>query len=231
MRFGLGMFVESKILMKSINFEFLRIPIAAVAKTTRMQTLASQHQFAKIVEQFGDEDLTQWPFWQIGEAAYARAKGFYFTKQAKQAESDLQLALIYEPDPRVQISIRTTMAHNREAYLDDPIGALKLYQKNYEGKQRIGGADEFRSVQQAARILAGQKEFDVALKTLSRIEVDKLKGVWRQTTLAIRGDILVAANRTEEARAAYRQALADPGLPVSLRKAVEKALADLNSSK
>jgi hypothetical protein len=208
-----------------------RIPITAVAKTTRMQTLASQRQFAKIVEQFDDEDLTQWPFWQIGEAAYARAKGFYFTKQAKQAESDLQLALTYESDPRVQLSIRTTMAHNREAYLNDPAGALKLYRQNYEGKQRIGGADEFRSVQQAARILARQKEFDAALKTLTRIEVDKLKGIWRQTTLAIRGDILASGNRIEEAKTTYRQALADPKLPASLRKAIEKSLADLNPTK
>jgi len=53
-----------------------QIPIESVAKTAQMQNLAAQRKWTEIVVQFGDEDLSQWPFWQIGGGAFARGRGF-----------------------------------------------------------------------------------------------------------------------------------------------------------
>ena len=52
----------------------------------------------------------------------------------------------------------------------------------------------------------------------------KQTGSWRATTYAIQGDLLTAAGRKPEARAAYQNALAKPGLPKTWREAIEKSL-------
>ena len=129
-----------------------QIPIEAVKKTTRMQILGDQRKWSEIVSRFGGEELASWPFWQIGEGALGRGKANYFTKSAKQADTDLRLALRYESDSRVQTGIRTIMAQNCEFGLGDDAEALKLYRQNVAGKRVIGAADEFRSVAGAAKI-------------------------------------------------------------------------------
>ena len=167
----------------------------------------------------------------MGEAANVRGRAFYFTKDGKRADADLKLALKYEPDARSQGGIRQMIGHNLEANLGDDEGALEFYRANFEGKTSIGGAYEFSSVQSAARILVRQKKFDEALKTLARIDMGNLKGYWRVTTLAAQGDVLAAAGRKPDAHTAYKEVLADSSIPSSLRKAVEKALVNLNSLK
>ena len=208
-----------------------QISIDSVSKTVRMNNLAAQRKWKEIPGEFGDEDLSQWPFWQMGEAANVRGRAFYFTKDGKRADADLKLALKYEPDARSQGGIRQMIGHNLEANLGDDEGALEFYRANFEGKTSIGGAYEFSSVQSAARILVRQKKFDEALKTLARIDMGNLKGYWRVTTLAAQGDVLAAAGRKPDAHTAYKEVLADSSIPSSLRKAVEKALVNLNSLK
>jgi tetratricopeptide (TPR) repeat protein len=201
-----------------------QIPIESVAQTTRIQNLAAQRQWREIVAQFGDEDLGQWPFWQIGEGAFARGRGYYFTKNGEKAEADLQLALANEPDTRTQVSIRTMMAHNRESNLGDDDGALEFYRANYEGKERIGAADEFRSVDRAASIFAKGGKIDEALAAFEVVDFEKQTGFWLHEMLISKARVLAAANRTDEAEKLIRKVLEDDSTLESHRKRAEEVL-------
>ena len=201
-----------------------RIPLPAVAKTVLMQNFLAQRKHAELLEQFGKEDFSKWPFPHVAPAAFARARAQISNKNGQAAEADLQSALALTSDKRLRISILVQLGHNRETNLKDDLGALAAYRLNFEGKERIGGAEEFRSVQQAARILSRLGKHEDALKTLARIDAAKQTGSWRATTYAIQGDFLTAAGRKPEARAAYQNALAKPGLPKTWREAIEKSL-------
>lgn len=201
-----------------------RIPVPAVAKTVRMKTLLAQRKPAELLEQYGKEDFSKWPFPHVSPAAFARAQAHIQTQNGKAAEADLQSALALTSDKRLLSSILVNLGHNRETNLKDDALALAAYRLNFEGKERVGGADEFRSIQQAARILSRQGKHDEALKTLTRIDVAKQTGSWRATTYAIQGDLLTAAGRKPEARAAYQNALAKPGLPKAWHEAVQKKI-------
>ena len=184
-----------------------RIPHEAVAKATRMQNLAAQRKWAEIISQYGGEDWTKWPFWKIGEAAYVRGKSYYFVKDGERADKDLQQALAYEPDSKIQLSIRTLLGSNRELYLGDDNGALAAYRENYQGKTRIGAADEFRSVDRAATILAKQGKFQEALDAFAVIDFEKQTGFWLYEMLLSRGNVLFASGKKEEARKLYQRVI------------------------
>jgi tetratricopeptide (TPR) repeat protein len=204
-----------------------RVSLSAVANTVRMENLLAQRKHVELLQQFGKEDFSKWPFPQVGPAAFTRARAHLVMKNGTAAESDLQTALSLTSDKRLRVSILANLGHNRETNLKDDPGALAAYRQNFEGKERIGGSEEFRSVQQAARILSRQGKHDDALKTLAHIDLDKTNGSWRATTLAIKGDLLITAKRTDEARAAYRKALVEASLPASVRKVVQESLAEL----
>jgi len=201
-----------------------RIPLEPVRKTAQMQILSAQRKWKQIVDDFGDEDLNQWPFWQIGEAAFERAKGHYFTRKAKQAEADLRLALDYEPDKRVRLSIRAMQAHNREANLEDDEGALELYRANLEGKKRIGGADEFRSVDRVAALLGKQGKHQEALAVFDHIDFERTKGYWLNEMLLSKANALIAAGKNREARTLVDRVRADKSTSTSQRKRAAEIL-------
>jgi len=189
-----------------------------------MENLLAQRKHTELLEQFGNEDFSKWPFTQVGPAAFARARAYLQSKNGKAAEDDLLAALALTSDKRLLSSILVNLGHNRETNLKDDARALAAYRLNYEGKGRIGGAEEFRSVQQAARILSRQGKHDEALQTLARIDAAKQSGSWGATTYAIQGDLLTAAGRKSEARGAYQKALAKPGLPKTWSEAIEKKI-------
>jgi tetratricopeptide (TPR) repeat protein len=198
-----------------------QIPIDAVAKTVRMENLLAERKWVEVVENFGDEDLSEWPFWQIGAGAFARAKAYVFMKQGAEAEADLQKALQYTSDTRIRTSILATMGGNRETNLMDDAGALAAYRLNYETKTRIGGADEFRSVQRAAAILTNRGQFDAALAAIDVADVENQTGYWRNAMLLSRGDTLRAADKKAEALVAYEAVIADKSVQAAHRKRAE----------
>ena len=185
------------------------IPVEAVAKTVRMENLLAEGKSGAIIQQFGGEDFKSWPFWQIGAGAFARARAYVNTKAGDKAEKDLQTALAYTADKRIRISILFTMGSNRETNLQNEDAALEAYRQNYESKERIGAADEFRSVQNAARILTRRGQFDEALSTLQRAKIEELTGVWHHSMLLALGDTLLAAGQKDEAIRIFRRVLAD----------------------
>ncbi len=201
-----------------------RIPIEAAAKTAQMQILAGQRKWAEIVTQYAGEDLSRWPYWQQGEGAFVRGKAFYFSKKSNKADADFRTALIHTPDPRTRLSIRTTMAHNRESNLNDASGALELYLENVEAKDRIGAADEFRSLDRAAAILAQQRRFAAALRLFEVIDFDKQTGFWLHEMLISKGRTLMAADRKDEAKRLYRRVLSSQSASATQRKVSEKAI-------
>jgi len=196
----------------------------AIRETALMEVLLSQRETEKLIEQFGKIDFANWSFWQRGAGAYARGRAFAILKEGQRAESDLSLALDYTSDPRIRSGILASLGHNRESNLQDDEGALEAYRMNFIGKERIGGADEFRSVQNAARILTRQQKFDKSLSTLRLIDTKNTQGTWRYTTLLLEAEILAAAGRKEKARESLRALLADEKLDKRTRETATKLL-------
>ena len=201
-------------------------PIEAIAKTIKMETLWDQRDWKTIIDQFGAEDFNAWPFTTIGTASFVRGKAWAIIKNGKKAEADLQTALRYTSDSKIRTSILATMGSNRETNLKDDNAALDAYRQNYETRERIGAAEEFRSVQNAARILARQKQFDKALATIQRIDLTKITGYWKHATLITLGDIHAAAGNRDQANSAWRSVLADPTAGKAQKDAVESKLRD-----
>jgi len=206
-----------------------KIPIDAVAKTVRMENLLAQRRGKEVVEKFGGEDLSKWPFWQIGAGAFARGKAYTVVRNGNAAESDFQAALAHTPDTRIQTSIRLLMGSNRELILNDDDGALLVYRPNFESKTNIGGADEFRSVEKAAGILARQGKFDEALATFNAVNFERVTGFWRNAMLLARGDTLAAAGMKSKALDDYNSVLADKKAHTAHRKTAEEQIQTLNS--
>ena len=117
------------------------------------------------------------------------------------------------------------MANNRETNLKDDDAALEAYRQNFESKKGIGAADEFRSLQGAARILTRRGKFDEALAVLNRADIEKQKGYWRHAMLLSLGETRSAAGRKGEALKAYRRVIEDESALKSHREAAGKALA------
>jgi tetratricopeptide (TPR) repeat protein len=206
-----------------------QIPIEAVAMTCQMETLLAQRKYSALIEQFGKEDLNRWPFWQIGPGAFARGKAFAALTNGPRAEVDFQSALVFTSGPRRRTAILTQLGHNRELNLKDDAGALKAYRLNFETRSSIGGAEEFRSVHNAARILTRQRKFDEAIAALGHAKVDALRGFWRHSTLLVLGETLSAAGRTEKAATTFRRVLADESASASHRKTAEQHLQKLDA--
>lgn len=204
-----------------------RIPIAAVSKTVRMENWLAQRKWDEVIDGFGGEDFGEWPFWQVGAGAFARGKAHVFTGNGEKAEADLKLALQYTADSRVRASILTAMGANRETLLKDDEAALHAYRQNYEGKKSIGGAEEFRSITNAARIYRRKGEFDKALEAISLAQIEKLSGFWHGEMLIARADTYAAAGRKQEALVDYQSVLKAKNLASSHRKVAEEGVKSL----
>jgi tetratricopeptide (TPR) repeat protein len=204
-----------------------RIPIEAVKKTALMQNLLAGRKASEVVARFGAEDIGAWPFWKRGDGFFSRGRAYGITKAGPQAESDLARALEFTGDARVRQGINLALGANREMTLKDDNGALAAYRAVFDDGRRIGGADEFSAVQSAARILTRQRKFDEALATLARIDTERQRGTWRNSTLLARGETLLAAGRKSEARAAFEAVLDDSAAELRHRQAAEERIKGL----
>ena len=160
-----------------------RIPIEAVKKTVQMQALLDQGKATQVIEQFGSEDLAQWPFWKRGDGYFARGRAYASTKVSKEAEADLKNALEFTSDTRSRDAILLLTAQNRENNFKDDDKALEAYGSVVAGRTRIGGADEYYALQGIARILTRRGQFDEAIKTLERADLPNLAGVWKDNII------------------------------------------------
>lgn len=202
-------------------------PIAAVAKTIQMQNLLAQREADALVQKFGAEDLTAWPFWIRGEAYFARGRAYAMAGNGKAADADLAAALPLEPDERNQLSILRSLAANREGNLQDDAGALSAYQQIAQSTKATGSAEYYYGVQGAARILTRQSKFDEALAVLGRVDIDKLRGSWHVNLLTELGKTLAAAGKKQQAVEAFTKITQDEQATEAQRKAAADAIQQL----
>lgn len=156
-----------------------QIPIEAVKKTAQMQNLLANFKASEVVAQFGTEDFSKWPFWKRGDGLHARGRAYSITKHGDKAESDLSAAVDWIGDPRTRESVLLALAQNRELNLKDDAQSLAANEAILAGKTSLGSADEYSALLGIARIQSRRGQFDEALKTLHRVDPDKLGGVWK----------------------------------------------------
>ena len=206
-----------------------QIPLEAIAKTVQMENLLGERKWDAVIEQFGNEDVSTWPFTQIGAAAFARGRAYYGERVGDKADADFRLALEFTSDSRVRMSILRTMGQNREMVLKNDDLALETYRTIASSKTNTGSAEYFSGLQGAARLLTRRGDYAEALKVLNLVEPKKLGGSWRGSMLLSRGQTLEAAGRKAEALKAYRDVVTDGSASKPHRRAAEKAAAALES--
>jgi tetratricopeptide (TPR) repeat protein len=201
-----------------------QIPLESVSKTSQMQNLLTQRKWDAVIEQFGSEDFSKWPFTQVGAAAFARGRAYYAANSGEKADADLRLALEFSSDPRIRLSILQTMGANRERVLGNDDLALEAYQSIAASKTATGSAEYFTGLQGAARILTRRGDYAEALKVLSLVDAERLGGSWTGSMLLARGQTLDAAGRKAEALKAYRAVLLSKSAHEAHRKVAETAI-------
>ncbi|MHC4880358.1 MAG: DUF4838 domain-containing protein [Planctomycetota bacterium] len=206
-----------------------QIPLEPIAKSAQMENLLSQRDWNAVIDRFGSEDFSKWPFTQVGAAAFARGRAYYGERVGDKADADLRLALEFTSDSRVRMSILRAMGHNRETVLKNDDLALETYRTIASSKTNTGSAEYFTGLQGAARILTRRGEYDEALKVLDFVDPEELGGSWRGSMRLSRGQTLEAAGRKADALKAYRGVVADKSALEPHRRAAEKAAAALES--
>ena len=174
--------LEQAAMLDKANAETIidRIPVEAVKKTAQMQRLLAQGKAPDVIVQFADEDLTQWPFWKRGDGYHLRGRAYYITKDGVKAEADLAQALPWINEPRSRDSLLLTLAQNRERNLNNDDTALEAFNAIVAGSDRIGSADDYGALQGIARIQTRLGQYDEALRTLNRANLEILQGTWRE---------------------------------------------------
>ncbi len=156
------------------------IPISAVRTTAMMQHLLDTGKAPEMIATYGEEDIGQWPFWKRGGGFHARGTAFFITKAGARAETDLTAALPWLADRITRDNVLLTLGQNRETNLHDDGKALEAYEGIVAGRPHLGAASEYSALQGIARIQTRRGQFDEALKTLGRADMDKLQGTWRK---------------------------------------------------
>ena len=119
---------------------------------------------------------------------------------------------------RIRDEIALSLAQNYEGNLHDDDRALASYQQIVEPAKHLGSSTQFNALRGIAGIQTKRGKFDDALATLRRVDPAKQQGYWRWQFLILQGDTLLAANRKDEARAAYKFVADDPSADAGLRK-------------
>jgi len=82
-----------------------RIPIDAERKNAEMLNMLAQRKPQDVIERFGAEDLTKWPFWAAGEGYLARARAYAAAGDKSKSDADFNAALELTSDNRVRAEI------------------------------------------------------------------------------------------------------------------------------
>ena len=82
-----------------------RIPIEAEKKIAAMTSLLAQRKAAQVIERFGGEDFTRWPFWAAGEAYAARGRAYAELGDKAKSEANFQAALELTTDKQAREQI------------------------------------------------------------------------------------------------------------------------------
>jgi hypothetical protein len=204
-----------------------KIPLESVKKTVVMQNLLDQAQAGQLLARFGNENILAWEFWKRGEGFFARGRAHLLAKNGPLAEADLLQALEHTSEPRSRDSILLCLAQNRETNLKDENEALVRYRSIIDASRSLGSSDQYYALHGIARLLAKRGQVGEALETLHKVDVEKLKGVWRSQFQLWTGDILAGAGRQAEAREQYQRIQTDPAADARFKKLASENLAKL----
>jgi hypothetical protein len=58
-----------------------------------VEKFPGERKWDAVIAQFGNDDISMWPFTQIGAAAIARGQAYYGERVGDKAEADLRLVL------------------------------------------------------------------------------------------------------------------------------------------
>ena len=83
-------------------------------KTATMQSLLAQRKAAQIIEQFGSEDFTHWPFWAAGDAYATRGRAYTELGDKAKAEADFTAALSFNLDKTTRDQIAKAREGKRQ---------------------------------------------------------------------------------------------------------------------
>lgn len=76
------------------------IPIEAERKNAEMQNLLAERKAKELLERFGEEDFSKWPFWAVGEARAARGRAYALLGEKAKATIEFTAALGLTTDSR-----------------------------------------------------------------------------------------------------------------------------------
>ena len=91
-----------------------RIPIDAERKNAEMLGLLAQRKSQDLVDRFGAEDFTKWPFWAAGEAYFTRGRAYSFLADKAKAKADYTAALGLTTDPRLRADLLKALGKQPE---------------------------------------------------------------------------------------------------------------------
>ena len=204
-----------------------QIPIEAVSKTVQMQNLIAQRKLKQLIEKFESEEIGSWPFWQRGEAFFMRGQAYSRLGKGPEAEKDLVQSLEFTTASQARLGVLLELGENRQSNLKDDEAALEAFQQIVAASRNNGSATYFRGLQGAARILTRGGKTDEALEILKRVDASKMRGYWHGALLLSLGETLQAADRKEEALAAYEEILTDDSTMQQQRAAAKEAIEKL----
>ncbi|MDW8468314.1 MAG: tetratricopeptide repeat protein [Burkholderiales bacterium] len=153
--------------------------------------------------------IAGWAGWRAWNLAQARAAGEHYEAFARalQAADDKALreaaGTLAERYPRTLYASLAALAVAKHLFERNDLKGAKA---QLQWVLERGASDELRDLARLrlAAVLFDEKSYEEALKLLEA----KHAAAFQAPYAALRGDILAAQNRPEEARAAYRDALA-----------------------
>jgi hypothetical protein len=180
---------------------------------SRIQLMAGNRDYKKLLEAFADEDIPAWPkrvlpkLWNFGSrdlrslALYDRGRAHLETGNAKAAVTDIEKALEFTESEHQKSELLSFLA--RQVYERK----LKDADKTFETDMRIlelGKGKKLQSRIQAAAYLRGKQRYDEAMTVLGPGWSRSTSRHWFTRGMKAVAETLAAAGRYREAADAYR---------------------------
>ena len=201
-----------------------RIPLAPVRAAVRMRLLAAQERWDDILEEFKDEDFSDWPRSAAGEAHYLRGKARVELGDREAALPDLMEAGRRTENARVFYDLAEVAAA-----LNRDIVAMDAWRDTQRALRATGGWMFYSTVTKRADTLNRYGKHTHALAEVEKVDIERLSGYWLISMLQRRAAALAGLGRREEALADCRRALDTEGINRWQREAVERVMESLGA--
>jgi tetratricopeptide (TPR) repeat protein len=208
-----------------------QIPLEPVAKTVQMQNLLAQRQHKQLVEQFKDEDISQWPDWKAGEAYFARGMAFTHVGDGEGAEADLAAAVPLITNNLERAQLWNWQGRNRLTNLKDQDAALEAYLRIVHECRHRGNSVYFYGLVAATDLLREKGDLEKAEETIRIVDATKFKGYWHGALGMALVNVLVDADKNDEALALCKGIVVDEKAHKRNRDAAQKVIDELEGAK